>query len=159
MSEHRRTGTEAALTALRIVVGIIFVAHGVQKLADPQATAQAFASMGIPGPALSVWLAIVGEFVGGLGLLLGALTRIAALGPLVTMIAAIIWVHLGNGLFAQKGGFEYPLVLLLTALVFAVHGGGPFSLDAYVKRSRDSRTPKSSEKPAEPLRRRADQPV
>lgn len=159
MTEHRQTGTEAALTALRVVVGIIFVAHGVQKLADPQATAQAFASMNIPAAGLSVWLAIVGEFVGGLGLMLGALTRVAALGPILTMVVAIVWVHLGNGLFAQNGGFEYPLVLLLTSLVFAVHGGGPFSLDAYVKRARGDRPKPRSEKPAEPLRHRADQPV
>lgn len=131
---HR--ATDVALTALRIVVGIVFIAHGVQKLADPGGTAGAFANMGLPMPSVLVWLAILGEFVGGLALMVGALTRVAALGPLATMVVAVFWVHLDNGLFAQKGGFEYPLVLLLVSAVYVAYGGGPYSVDAWVQRMR-----------------------
>jgi putative oxidoreductase len=128
--------TELVLTLLRVVTGLILMAHGVQKLGAPAETARSFAGMGIPFPEVAVVLAIIGEFVGGLGLALGALTRIAALGPLFTMLVAVSWVHFSKGLFAESGGFEYPLTLLLVSLVFVVHGGGPYSLDAWVARMR-----------------------
>ena len=132
-------GTIAALTTLRVAVGVIMVAHGWQKLMDPEATTASFASMGIFVPELSVWLAIVGELFGGLGLLVGFSTRVAALGPVCVMLGAIVWVHLGNGLFATNGGFELPLVILLAALYFVFRGAGPISIDALAKRRR--RTP------------------
>lgn len=130
--------SELALTALRVVTGLIMMAHGVQKLSGPSETAQGFASVGIPVPQLAVVLAIFGEFGGGLGLALGALTRIAALGPLLVMVAALAWVHIGNGLFMENGGVEYPLILLLVSLVFVVRGAGPYSLDAWLKRTREA---------------------
>jgi putative oxidoreductase len=125
-----------ALTLLRIGVGAIFVAHGWQKLSDIQGTAAMFAHQGIPNPTLLVYLAILGEFFGGLGLALGALTPLAALGPVCTMAAAIYFVHRDNGLFAQNGGWEYPLTLLLIALYFVTHGAGPLSVDALVAKNR-----------------------
>ena len=125
-----------ALTLLRIGVGAIFVAHGWQKLSDIQGTAAMFAHQAIPHPTLMVYLAILGEFFGGLGLALGALTPLAALGPVCTMAAAIYFVHRDNGLFAQNGGWEYPLTLLLIALYFVTHGAGPLSVDALVAKNR-----------------------
>jgi putative oxidoreductase len=124
------------LTLLRVGVGLILAAHGIQKLADPSGTASAFANMGIPFPELSVWLAIAGELLGGLGLLVGLLTPIAALGPVCTMLVAIVFVHAGNGLFAKDGGWEYPLTLLLASLYFAVRGAGPVSVDAMIRKAR-----------------------
>ncbi len=134
--DWKRNGTTAALTALRIGVGVILVAHGVQKLADPTMFSQAFAGFGIPYPGFAVWLAIAGELAGGLGLLLGFLTRIAALGPVCTMVVAIVSVHLGNGLFAANNGWEYPLTVMLTSLVFVFRGGGPISVDAMLRKAR-----------------------
>jgi putative oxidoreductase len=139
MTNFRRNGTDVVWTVLRAVVGIIFIAHGAEKLGDPSGTAQAFAQMGVPVPSLSVWFAILGEFVGGLGLLLGAFTPLAAAGPLITMLGAIVWVHVGNGLYAQKGGYEYPLTMLLVSALFLVGGAGPFSIDAWLKRIRAER--------------------
>jgi len=127
---------DLALLFLRVGVGIILAAHGTMKLADPVGTANQFASLGIPLPWAAVLLAIAGEFAGGLGLILGALTRAAALGPLLTMVGAILAVHLGNGLFAKNGGWEYPLTLLLVSFLFVVRGGGAYSLDAWRKRIR-----------------------
>ncbi|MCA9592438.1 MAG: DoxX family protein [Myxococcales bacterium] len=135
--DWKRKGTTTAMTILRIAAGTIMVAHGVQKLADPGMFTQAFASFGIPLPGLAVWLAIAGELAGGLGLLLGFLTRIAALGPLCTMLVAIASVHLGNGLFAANNGWEYPLTMLLVALVFVFRGAGPVSVDAMLQKARD----------------------
>jgi putative oxidoreductase len=134
------------LLLLRIGVGIIFVAHGTMKLADPTGTAAQFASLGIPLPWVATLLAIAGEFAGGLGLILGALTRAAALGPLFTMLVAIATVHLGHGLFAVNGGWEYPLTLLLVSLLFVIRGGGRYSVDAWVERTRATRSGKTAGK-------------
>ena len=127
---------DLALLFLRVGVGIILTAHGTMKLADPLGTAEQFSSLGIPLPWVVMLLAIAGEFAGGLGLILGALTRAAALGPLLTMLGAILAVHLGNGLFAKNGGWEYPLTLLLVSFLFVVRGGGAYSFDAWRKRVR-----------------------
>jgi len=131
-----RRSAIVALTLLRIGVGAIFVAHGWQKLSDIHGTAAMFAHGGMPNPTLMVYLAILGEFFGGLGLALGALTPLAALGPVLTMAGAIYFVHRDNGLFAQNGGWEYPLTMLLIALYFVTHGAGPLSVDALVARNR-----------------------
>jgi putative oxidoreductase len=121
-----------ALTLLRVCVGGIMMAHGWMKLADIDAAQQSFAALGIPAPEVMVPLAIAGELFGGLGVVLGCLTPIAAFGIACTMVGAIAFVHLDNGLFAQKGGFEYPLVMLMAALYFVVRGAGPFSVDAWL---------------------------
>jgi putative oxidoreductase len=135
-TDSDRRAAIVALTLLRIGVGAIFVAHGWQKLSDIQGTIAGFAHQGIPNPTLMVDLAILGEFFGGLGLALGALTPLAALGPLLVMAGAIYFVHRENGLFGQNGGWEYPLTMLLVTLYFVTHGGGPLSVDALVTKNR-----------------------
>ena len=130
----REQATAVALTVLRVGVGAILVVHGWAKLSDVAGTAQSFAHLAIPAPQLSVYLAIAGEFLGGLGLLVGLLTRVAALGPLCTMLVAILTVHLGHGLLAKNGGYEYPLVLLLVSGFFAFNGAGPWSFDALLEK-------------------------
>ncbi len=131
---------DLGLLFLRVGVGIILMAHGTTKLADPFGTAAHFANLGIPMPWVATPLAIAAEFVGGLGLVLGAWARLSALGPLVAMLVAIATVHLGNGLFAKNGGWEYPLTLFLVSLLFVVRGGGVHSLDAWLARVRAGRT-------------------
>src|SRR5688572_32355780 len=81
---------------LRGLVGLIFVLHGWGKVTDIAGTVQTFQKLGIPEPQVMVYVAIAGEFFGGLGLLLGLFTRIAALGTLCTMLVAIITVHFGK---------------------------------------------------------------
>ncbi len=135
-SSWRAEGT--IVTMLRVTAGVIFVVHGVQKLVNIPGTAQSFAALGIPLPEYSVYAAIAGELLGGLGLLVGLLTRVAAFGPFCVMLVAIIAAHLPHGLLAKNGGFEYPLVLALVSLFFVAHGAGSFSLDALLDRS-DSR--------------------
>lgn len=136
--DHDRHGTLSvlALTLLRVAVGGIFVVHGSMKLGDISGTAAGFAQAGIPMPELAVYLAILGEFFGGLGLLLGALTPLAAMGPVLVMACAIWFVHRGNGLLNQNNGWEWPLTLLLVCLFFSVHGPGPISIDELVMRFR-----------------------
>jgi putative oxidoreductase len=125
---------DVAVTALRAVAGVIMAVHGAMKLMDIPGTEQQLTQLGIPYPHYAVYLAIAGEFLGGLGLLLGFLTRIAAFGPLSSMAVAIGYVHFGHGLLAKNGGWEYPLLLGLVSLFFVTHGAGPFSVDALFKR-------------------------
>lgn len=134
-----QTSRTTTFTLLRVGVGLIFVAHGWVKLSDTAAAAEGFASAGVPWPEVMIYLAIAGEFFGGLGLLIGLLTKVAALGPLFTMVGAILFVHLGHGLFAQDGGWEYPLTLLLVSLLYVVHGAGPVSVDALLASRRERR--------------------
>lgn len=92
--------------------------------------------------------------MGGLGLAAGLLTRVAALGPVCTMVVAILSVHLGHGLFARDGGYEYPLTLLLVSAFFAFFGAGPISMDAQLDKgiARLSRAPSAHQHlPRQPL--------
>jgi putative oxidoreductase len=92
-------------------------------------------------PALFAFLAIAAEFAGSIGLIVGALSRLAALGIAATMVVAILTVHTANGFFmnwtgAQKGeGFEYHRLALALALVVMINGAGKWSLDGLVARS------------------------
>jgi len=135
-SERKRDASAQLMqAALRFVVGAILAVHGWAKLTDMAGTAQSFDQLGIPAPQALVYLAVAGELFGGLGLALGFLTRIAALGPLCTMVVAILTVHAGHGLLAKNGGLEYPLVLLVVSGFFAVNGAGRYSLDAALDRA------------------------
>lgn len=127
---------DVAVTALRVMVGAIFAVHGGMKLMDIPGTVQSFGQLGIPYPEHAVYLAIAGEFLGGLGIAIGLLTRIAALGAFCSMAVAIGFAHFGHGLLAKNGGWEYPAVLALVALYFVTHGAGPASLDALIRRQR-----------------------
>jgi putative oxidoreductase len=135
----REPAVAAALTALRLGVGAIVAVHGWAKLSDIAGTTRSFELLAMPAPQLLVYLAIAGEFLGGLGLVVGLLTRVAALGPLCTMLVAILTVHLGHGLLAKNGGYEYPLVLLLVSGFFAVSGAGPWSFDALLEKRAERR--------------------
>jgi putative oxidoreductase len=128
-------GTRAilALTLLRVVVGGIMFAHGIQKLMAPGHFVDSVRALKLPVPELLGWLAIVAEVAGGLGLMVGLLTSVAALGVAFTMFVAVASVHLKNGLFAAHGGFEYPLTLLCVALFFIANGAGPLSIDGLLR--------------------------
>jgi putative oxidoreductase len=133
------TSNDVALTILRLGLGVVFLAHGAQKLLGwfggygLHGTMSFFEHMGMPAPV--AFLVICTEFFGGLGLIVGLLTRIAALGIGVEMIGAIFMVHLKNGFFmnwygTQKGeGFEYHLLAIAVAAALLLRGAGAFSLD------------------------------
>src|SRR5580700_6239979 len=137
------TDDSKATAILRLVLGIVFFAHGAQKLLGWFGGPGFSGSMGmftgylhIPGPL--AFLAIAAEFFGGLGLILGFLTRIAAFGIAVNMVVAVIMVHSGNGFFmnwtgTQKGeGFEYHLLALAITAFLMIRGAGAFSLDRVI---------------------------
>jgi len=134
--EGERKASTLALTLLRVGVGCLLIAHGYQKLIDIQHVTSSFASLGVPNPKLAAYLAILGEFFGGIGLTLGALTPLAALGPVLAMGCAIYFAHRTHGPFSENGGWEYPLTIMLVGLFFVAHGGGPISVDALVASAR-----------------------
>ncbi|MGZ4991220.1 MAG: DoxX family protein [Methylobacter sp.] len=129
-------GLEAVI--LRAPIGLILAAHGSQKLFawfggyGLEGTGQWMASVGLTPGFVMALLAGSAEFFGGVALMLGLLTRPAAMINAVTMLVALLWVHWGQGFFLDTHGIEYALALLsaTTALVFI--GGGQYSLDALI---------------------------
>lgn len=123
------------LTLLRIVVGIAFVLHGSQKVLGVfggqgmEPFIQGIANMGFHPPVFWAYVAAYTEFLGGLFLACGLLTRIAAGLIAIDMLVAIVKVHLAKGFFMQNGGYEFPLVLLVACLAIVIDGHGPLSLD------------------------------
>ncbi|CCO45524.1 putative DoxX family protein [Vibrio nigripulchritudo SOn1] len=121
--------------ALRIPVGIILMAHGAQKLFGwfggygLEGTGQWMASIGLAPGILMAFLAGSAEFFGGLFLILGLLTRPAAIVTAFTMIVAIFSVHFENGLFLSNNGYEFGLALLAASVSLAISGSGKLALD------------------------------
>jgi putative oxidoreductase len=127
-------------TMVRLILGVVFFAHGAQKLLgwfggpglkDTLRTMHEF--IGLPVPV--AFAAIATEFFGGLGLIVGFLSRVAAIGIGVTMLSAIVMVNGRYGLFLnwfgdKKGhGYEYHLLAIALALVIIMRGSGAMSLD------------------------------
>jgi len=139
------TPNDWTLTLLRLAAGIMILAHGLQKtlgwFGGPGFSAQmaGFEAGGIP--AVFAFLAIMAEFLGGIGLILGALTRIAAFGLAVNMVVAVYMFNWANGFFMnwsgrQKGeGFEFHMLAIAMAIVLMARGGGAASVDRALAKS------------------------
>jgi len=135
-----RTDKDISALVLRVLLGIVFFPHGAQKVLGWfgghgfTGTMNSFTgSLGIP--AVFAFLAIMAEFLGSLGLIVGLLTRVAAFGIACVMAVAVYMLHFQNGFFmnwfgSQKGeGFEYHILVVAITLALMIKGGGLWSLD------------------------------
>src|SRR6185369_10357962 len=140
-----------AALPLELIAGVIFFAHGLEKLGDPAGYAANLLG-GIPVPL--VYLVIAAEFGGGLFLLSGFLVRIGALGHICVMVVAISQVHWNIGLTGPRG-FEFPLSLLATSIALLILGPDPLSIDdnlgVSIYRSRDAAYRRESTDVGNPL--------
>jgi putative oxidoreductase len=133
------TREDYLLTLLRICLGVIFFAHGAQKVLGwwggqgYSATMTSF-TQNMSIPTVFALLAILAEFLGGIGLVFGLLTRIAAFGIATVMVVAIALVHGPNGLFMDRNGFEYHLLAIAISLTLLARGAGAWSLDRLIER-------------------------
>ena len=134
------TDPDWTLTAIRVILGVVFFAHGAQKtlgwfggagLKETLRTMHEVLHLPVP----LAFLAVMSEFLGGAGLIVGLLSRVAAIGVCVTMLSAIVMVHGRHGLFMdwlgdRKGhGIEFHLLAIALAIVIVVRGSGAASLD------------------------------
>ncbi|HEY8941157.1 MAG TPA: DoxX family protein [Cellvibrio sp.] len=134
------TNNSLSALALRLPLGIIFAAHGAQKLFGwfggygLHGTGQWMDSIGLGPGVVMAALAGSAEFFGGLFLIFGLLTRPTALVLAVTMVVAIFSVHINNGLFMSNNGYEFGLALLAGAISLLISGGGRVSADSVIAR-------------------------
>lgn len=148
------TGASPAMLPIRLALGLIFFAHGAQKIfgwfggPGPSAAGQGFEQLGFsPGV---LWAVVAGliELLGGLLLAFGLLTRVAATVVMVEMLVAVFAVHWRFGFFlshepGRGHGIEYNLALIAGLLALALYGGGAFSADRTIVRAGAAQGPKS----------------
>jgi putative oxidoreductase len=131
-------GTGWSPLFLRVPAGVIFAAHGAQKLFGwfggygLEGTGQWMDSIGLAPGYLMALLAGAAEFFGGLALIFGLLVRPAAAALAFAMLVAIFSVHIDKGLFVAKNGYEFGLALLAIAASLVVSGAGRASVDAWI---------------------------
>ncbi|GHO62072.1 hypothetical protein KSC_009640 [Ktedonobacter sp. SOSP1-52] len=127
-----------ALLIIRIVVGLLLIGHSSQKLFGWfgghgfAGTVGFLKSLGFKPAAFWTLLGSLSEFGGGVLFVLGLLTPLGAVAIFASMLMAVIKIHWKAGLWSQNGGYEYPLVLALVALVGGSVGGGNYSIDALI---------------------------
>ncbi|WP_318503343.1 DoxX family protein [Bacillus sp. T3] len=126
------------LLLIRLVIGVLFIGHGAQKLFGwfggygLKGTGGWFESIGMkPGVTVALFAGL-SELIGGLLLALGLLTPLAGLIIAGTMVIAIVKVHGSNGLWSTSNGYEYNLTLLAVAIGLALIGPGQYALDAFL---------------------------
>jgi len=145
------TDDSVATSILRLVLGVVFFAHGAQKMLGwfggyGFSGTMAFFTNILHIPAPLAFVAIAAEFFGGIGLILGFLTRVGAFGIGMNMLVAVVMVHHNFGFFmnwagAQKGeGYEYHLLVIAIAAFLMIKGAGAFSLDRALTVSASSGT-------------------
>jgi putative oxidoreductase len=143
------TSDNPILTLLRLSLGIVFFAHGAQKMLGwfggyGFTTTMNFFTHNMGIPTVFAFFAICAEFFGGICLILGLLARIAALGIVINMLVAIFMVHRQFGLFmnwsgAQKGeGFEYHLLAIAIGIAIMIGGAGALSIDRVLARQSET---------------------
>jgi putative oxidoreductase len=126
--------TDLAIFVLRVTVGVIFLAHGLQKLFGAfggpgiNGTASMLSGMGFSPAEIWAWALAIAETVGGLFLILGVLPKLCSLMIAIIMVVAIVKIHGPKGFFMMKGGFEYQLLIISACISLMITGGGKYSV-------------------------------
>lgn len=117
-------------TLLRLILGIVYIMHAYLALVinGPTGMINYNIKAGIPFPEIATWYLILAHGLGGVFLVLGLFTRWAALANVPVILGALLFVHLKNGFWVFKNGYEYVLVLLVASIAMAMIGGGALSL-------------------------------
>lgn len=136
--QAKATAAEAALSVTRVVLGIVFVMHGWQKYdgLTIDGVETMFDSLGVPFPYVSAVAVTMLELAGGVALVLGVLTRPVAILIAADMAGAFWFAHADYGFFVNEGGYELVLVLGVLCGLFAVLGGGRYSIDRWLEHGR-----------------------
>jgi putative oxidoreductase len=123
---HLRLG----IALVRIITGCVFLAHGYQKFFTfgLDGSTRAFTQMGVPAPTITAPAVAILEVAAGVALILGLLTRLAALGLAINMLGAIVFVRLKGGFFIPNGA-EYEIMLCVACIALVVAGAGALSID------------------------------
>ena len=120
---------------LRVATGLVFAMHGYQKYAGGLAGVTGFlTSLGFPLPGVFAVILIAVELIGGVALILGLGTRVAAKLCAIVAIVALFTVHVSNGFFISNGGYEFILVLFAASVSLMLTGGGKYALDNHLRK-------------------------
>lgn len=124
--------TPIGLLIGRVVLGVVFIAHGWQKFNENgmEATVQGFEGLGIPAPTLSAYFTVAAELIGGVLLIVGALLPLVGLALAGVMLGAMFYVHMDGGFFSRDGGYEYVLLLAAVSIAIGFSGGGALAVDS-----------------------------
>lgn len=125
----RRSLYDIAALIARVVVGVVFMAHGLQKATDLGGTIEGFERLGVVFPQITATATTVIEIGAGALLIAGLLTPVAGLLLVLVAVGALVYVHWPNGVFVAEGGWELVGALGAAALVLAAAGAGRFSVD------------------------------
>ncbi len=126
-----RPAVDASLLIVRVIVGLIFMVHGAQKLFGAFGGAGLEETVKMMGPPLG-YAVTIGEFFGGLGLIVGFLSRFSAASLIVIMLGAIATVHGKNGFLLSEGGFEYNLALIGLLAPILIAGPGSYAVGRFL---------------------------
>jgi putative oxidoreductase len=145
---------DIAILIGRVILGVVLFAHGWQKLMinGIAGTYGQFEKMGIPLAIVSASFASFVEFVGGVLIILGALTSVVVALDLVVMVGAAGFVHFTHGIFAQDGGWELVGVIVAAELALAAYGPGRFSVDHLITHLRQREHDVLRERMQKPVR-------
>ncbi|WP_199037502.1 DoxX family protein [Glycomyces salinus] len=146
MEARQRNLGDLSVLVARLGVGIILLAYGWQKLADwgLSTTAEIMSGGGVPLPQVSAYATTFGELLAGSAIILGVAVRPAAIGAALLMTGAIVFVNGASGLYAEQGGYAFPLAVGAASLLLAVTGSGRFGLDPLLKPVYDRMRPVAS---------------
>ena len=120
---------------LRVATGFVFAMHGYQKFSGGLAGVTGFlASLGFPLPEVFAVILIAVELLGGIALIVGLGTRVAAKLTTIVALVALLTVHISKGFFISDGGYEFIMLLLAASVSLMLTGGGKWALDDFFRK-------------------------